>query len=361
LEVKWPQWAGNTRKGAADTVVAITPHLVRRGAPDPPVSLHRWLADVGSLPTVAPVEKAGRELVWLERWSVPLAEITPGQLEAALSAATTRLDGKRMAPVVAKRRYNIVKSVFRAAVNRELIEVSPVSRLAWSPPRDTVVVDVATLPSVADVLEIVEELAVDEAYAHYAAFFASIGLAGLRPSEAAGLWVADLSLPGDGWGEARLRGALTTPGAKFTVDGKIEEEKGLKQRSENDSRVVPLPPVLVGWLRWHLGRFDRLESERVFLNSKGNTLSKDNWGKPWRDQRARRWPAGHKLAEATTYDLRHTAATMMLRAGVSAPEVALRLGHSVDMLMKVYAGVFEDERSRSNGLIDDLLPQRIGS
>ena len=43
---------------------------------------------------------------------------------------------------------------------------------------------------------------------------------------------------------------------------------------------------------------------------------------------------------------------MMLRAAVPPAEVARRLGHSVDVLMRVYAGVFEDERERSNELID---------
>lgn len=137
------------------------------------------------------------------------------------------------------------------------------------------------------------------------------------------------------------------------------EEKGLKQRSVGESRMVPLPPVLVFWLRWHVERFSKAGTDRLFTNAKGNTLSKDNWGKPWRDQRARRWPSGHKLAKATIYDLRHTAATMMLRAGVSAPETALRLGHSVDMLMKVYAGVFEDERVRANSLIDSEMNSMI--
>lgn len=188
LAVKWPRWAGNTRKGAADTVVAMTPHLVRRGAPDPPDSLALWLASVGVLPAIDDSSKAGPELTWVERWSVPLIEITPGQLETALTAATTRLDGKRMAPVVAKRRYNIVKSVFRAAVNRELIESSPVIRLSWSPPRDTVAVDVTMLPSVDDVLSIVDDLANDPAYRHYAAFFACIGLAGFRPSRPLVSW-----------------------------------------------------------------------------------------------------------------------------------------------------------------------------
>jgi len=61
-----------------------------------------------------------------------------------------------MAPVVAKRRFNIVKSVFRAAVNCELLDVSPMARITWAPPRDSVAVDVALLPSVKDVLEIAD-------------------------------------------------------------------------------------------------------------------------------------------------------------------------------------------------------------
>ena len=67
------------------------------------------------------------------------------------------------------------------------------------------------------------------------------------------------------------------------------------------------------------------------------------------------------MAATVTYDLRHTAATMMLRAGVSPAEVARRLGHSVEMLMRIYAGVFDDEIERANRAIDreldDGLPE----
>jgi integrase len=79
----------------------------------------------------------------------------------------------------------------------------------------------------------------------------------------------------------------------------------------------------------------------------------------WVRARANVWPTGHKLAGTTAYDLRHAAATMMLRAGVPPAEVARRLGHSVDMLMRVYAGVFDDERERSNQLIDEALAAAI--
>jgi len=51
----------------------------------------------------------------------------------------------------------------------------------------------------------------------------------------------------------------------------------------------------------------------------------------------------------------------MLRAHVPLTEVARRLGHSVDVLLRVYAGVFNDERERSNGFIDaEFARQGVG-
>jgi len=49
----------------------------------------------------------------------------------------------------------------------------------------------------------------------------------------------------------------------------------------------------------------------------------------------------------------------MLRAGVMPSGVARRLGHSVDVSMRVYASVFHDKRDRSNVLIEaELAEQR---
>jgi integrase len=39
----------------------------------------------------------------------------------------------------------------------------------------------------------------------------------------------------------------------------------------------------------------------------------------------------------TPYDLRHAAVSTWLAAGVPAAEVAERAGHTVDVLLKVYA------------------------
>lgn len=356
LALKWPQWAGNSRKSAVESLVAVTPHLVRRGAPDPPAGLVSWLWNIGFVPPFTATNREGPEARWLDRWSMPLLDISPGLLEVAITAATTRRDGKRMSASVSRRRYNGVKSVLVAAVHRELLDTNPVEKMVWTLPTDSDVVDIAVLPSVADVVDLVESLANSKpSTAQYAAFFACIGFAGLRPSEAARLSVPDLALPASGWGEARLTGALTSPGARYTVDGAVREEKGLKHRGDSEVRSVPLPPVLVERLAWHLDRWSRADDDRVFLNSRDKPFTATNWGRPWRAERAKRWPASHRLATAVPYDLRHTAATMMLRAGVTPSEAARRLGHSVEMFLKVYAGVFEDETIRANALIDDEL------
>ena len=90
----------------------------------------------------------------------------------------------------------------------------------------------------------------------------------------------------------------------------------------------------------------------VFTNAAGRTPTSTNYGPVWGRARIKLWPEEHRLGKTTVYDLRHSAATMMLRASVPPAEVARRLGHSVDILMRVYAGVFADERQRSNELID---------
>ena len=211
----------------------------------------------------------------------------------------------------------------------------------------------STAPS--DILAVVGHVAaLPSSGARYAALFATVGIAGMRPSEAIGLHVHDLELPAHGWGLAALHGAVTSPGTRYTGDGVVTEAKGLKHRATDATREVPLSPELVRQLRDHLGRFETSD-DRVFTNAGGRPATATTYGPGWMRARAQLGPVVHPLASATVYDLRHAAATMMLRAGVPPAEVARRLGHSVDVLMRVYAGVFNDERERSNQLIEKAL------
>jgi integrase len=352
LGLKWPQWSGHSRRSAVETLASFTPHLLRPGAPPPPAELRAWLRADGLHPDRTP---SGEQAAWLGAWSVPLLEIDPPLLETALRTVLVRQDGVAMAATVVRRYRNQLATVLRSAVRRGVLPTSPMDRVEWRNPSHSFELDVSTVPSPADVDAAVEwAWDLPTAGARFAALFAAVGMAGLRPSEAAGLTLQSLELPKSGWGLARVRGAITSPGPRFTLDGEPLESKGLKHRARNAVREVPLPPALVDRLHAHAERFDT-PNGRLFTNARGEPIASSNYGPVWVRVRTHLWPKPHPLSGTTVYDLRHSAATMMLRAGVPPAEVARRLGHSVDVLLRVYAGVYDDERERSNALIEAAL------
>jgi hypothetical protein len=54
-------------------------------------------------------------------------------------------------------------------------------------------------------------------------------------------------------------------------------------------------------------------------------------------------------------DLRHAAVSLRFDAGVPATEVAERAGHSVDVLLKVYAKCIDGQRDVINRRMEDAL------
>ncbi|ELP62878.1 hypothetical protein ACKI1I_22175 [Streptomyces turgidiscabies] len=51
------------------------------------------------------------------------------------------------------------------------------------------------------------------------------------------------------------------------------------------------------------------------------------------------------------YDLRHAGVSQWLNSGVPAPEVAARPGHSVDVLLKIYAKCIDGQEQEMNDRI----------
>ncbi len=358
LDLKWPSWAGSSRKSGVEALVAFTPHLVSASAPCPPEDIGSWLWRIGYDPAVK-VETCPSSR-WLDRWSIKLTAIEPRDLERALTSATTRLDGKPNAPTVTKRRRDLINAALKAAVRRRVLQSNPMDRIEWTVPRQSSRVDVTVLPTMADVDELVAAVAgLTTPGARYAAFFAVMAYAGLRPSEVASLRFRDLDLPAEGWGTARLRGSTPAPGRRYSGTGQTRQRKSLKHRADNEVRPVPLPPPLVEILRCHLDRWP--PTDLVFTNMEGRSVTAENYGKVWNRVKPTVWTQGHVAADAVPYDLRHTAATVMLRAGVPLAEAARRLGHSIDVLLRVYAGVFDDDEERSNEAIDRELGRQRSS
>ncbi len=61
------------------------------------------------------------------------------------------------------------------------------------------------------------------------------------------------------------------------------------------------------------------------------------------------------------HDLRHTAASLMVRQGISAKTVSDRLGHKdVAFTLRVYAHLYDDQREEAAFDLSDLYPLAAG-
>ncbi|MFI6788886.1 hypothetical protein ACIBG4_16320 [Nonomuraea sp. NPDC050383] len=110
-------------------------------------------------------------------------------------------------------------------------------------------------------------------------------------------------------------------------------------------------------LREHIAEYGNAEDGRIFSTGTGGTYSSSAYSYVW--QEARRLAltpeqVASSLA-ARPYDLRHAAVSLWLNAGVPASEVAKRVGHSVDVLLRVYAKCLDGQREQVNSKIHDAL------
>lgn len=140
-------------------------------------------------------------------------------------------------------------------------------------------------------------------------------------------------------------------GREFTDDGRVHEDRGLKgrdrhalartrsARARRATRNVPIPPELVTLLREHISRFGTGPGGRLFRSESGNPIQPSTYWRVWHEARAMTLTP----AQLTTpllrrpYDLRHSGVTWRLNSRVPATEVAAWAGHSVEVLMRVYA------------------------
>jgi integrase len=182
--------------------------------------------------------------------------------------------------------------------------------------------------------------------------------AALRPEEAIDLRHRNLiSLPDRGWGEMRLTHSEPRSGTRWTNNGKSRERRELKHRAAGEVRVVPIHPEFVALLREHLTRFGTGPDGRLFTGPRGGVVAE------WAYLEAFRAARGIALSTAETatqlmgrpYDLRHAAVSTWLNAGVPATQVAEWAGHSVDVLLRVYAKCIAGQQDEAKRQIEEAM------
>jgi integrase len=200
------------------------------------------------------------------------------------------------------------------------------------------------------------------------AYFACLYYAGLRPAEARNLRRADLELPETGWGQIVLHSGYQESGTAWTDDGSRGEERHLKHRAETETRVVPAHPELVQALRDHFDAFGTGVGGRLFVTRTGrggypiaapyqNPVSMSTVYRVWAAAREKALTAEQAASPLAgrPYDLRHAAVSTWLHAGVDSTQVAAWAGHSVAVLMRVYASCLHGHEEIARRLIEAAM------
>jgi integrase len=369
VDVKWPRAAAKSRKSTAEALTTVTLALVvgRRDRPAEPVlreALYGWAFNAGRRAGGEPPREIADALVWAGKSVRPVSALRDLSVtRGVLDALAVRLDGRPAAATTVYRKRAVFYNALGLAVERRLLPANPIDQVQWSAPEVAQAVDRRVVAGPNQVWALLD--AVREAGRrgdHLVAFFGCLYFAGMRPGEAVALRVDQCVLPAEGWGRVELTTSEPRAGAAWTDDGEARESRELKRRSVAEVRPVPTPPELVDLLRRHLDRYGAAADGRLFRSGDGGPLQESTYRQVWAKAR------GLALTEAQAasplvrrpYDLRHGAASLWLNAGVQPTEVARRLGHSVAVLLRVYANCVDGDQDVVNERIALALSPGAG-
>ncbi|MDQ0386009.1 hypothetical protein J2S54_002829 [Streptomyces sp. DSM 42143] len=370
VDARWDRLPAKSRRNDADALATITPALVKTaaGRPAPRVlrrALYGWAYNKSRWSQEPPAEVADA-LRWVEKNSVAISALEdPATLRTALDALSTLLDGSPAAGRTARRKRACLSDVLGLAVERRYftVPVNPLTTVKWTAPKSTEEVDPASVANPRQVRELLEAVrAQGERGAHLEAFFGCLYYAATRPAEAVGLKASQCHLPKRGWGHLTLRGGIVHAGHDWTDDDRAHQERHLKARAIRDSRVVPIPPHFVAMLRWHIERYGATPDGRLFRTSRGGVIQDTGYGEVWAEARSAALSPSEVASPLARrpYDLRCAGVSFWLFSGVDPMEVARRAGHSVAVLLRVYAKVLAQAQDRANRQIEAGLREWHG-
>jgi integrase len=344
-QVKWPHLAPNSRRNTARalTVGTLAMAIESRGRPTDAElrkALTAWAFNRAGATREPPPEIA-RTLTWLGRNTRHVSDLAqPAVARAVLDALTRKSDGTTAAPATVQRQRGVLVNVGEYAVERGLLAKNPLTALAWKAPRTVKRVDrrVVVNPQQARALLAAVRHQQPSGPA-LVTFFGAMYFSALRPAEAATLRKANLALPTEGWGELLLETSTPEAGNLWTDSGRRREERQLKHRAPGETRVVPCPPELTALLHEHLTAFGSGPDGLLFRGVRGGQLAESTYCRTWRKARAAALTADEAASPLARrpYDLRHAAVSTWLNAGVPPTQVAEWAGHSVAVLLQIYA------------------------
>jgi integrase len=293
-----------------------------------------------------------------------------------LVRATGRLDGNNAAASTARRNRTILANAADYAVEMGLLETNPIRAIKWAAPKVSSQVDRRSVVNPRQARQLLEAVRAQQPSGpRLVTFFAVMYYAGLRPEETINLAEDNVILPSQvwdedkqhwhepsddqDWGELDIRSAMPDAGREWTDDGSTRERRQLKHRADGDSRIVPAHPELTRLLREHLVKFDTAPDGRLFGGVRGGELPTITYRRAWIRARQIALTAAEQASPLARrpYDLRHACLSTWLNGGVYPTQVAEWAGHSVDVLLRIYARCVVGQDELAKRRISEALRQ----
>lgn len=367
VDMKWPRAAATYRRGIAEAMTTITSALLcpGRGKPDDAAirsALCGWAFNAGRRDDPSRPEDVSAVLRWIERNTKPVSELeNPTLLRSVLDAIAYRLDGKARAASVVNQKRMVLSNALAYAVELGILQTNPLQSIKWTRPKGNQAIDrrsVANPVQARTLLNAIGE--VQRSGPRLVALFGAMYFAALRPEEAVNLRERNLALPAGGWGEIHLEESTPHAGKEWTDGGQARDRRQLKHRARGEGRTVPCPPELTSLFHEHLARFGTDGDGRLFRGEHGRELAQITYGRVFRRARAATFTEevqATPLAQRP-YDLRHAAVSTWLNAGVPAAQVAEWAGHSVEVLLRVYAKCLDGQGEAARRRVLEALGHR---
>ena len=367
---KWPYASPNHRRGIAEALTDATEAMLVDDNPAYPApevrrALRTWAFSARLRDRSQPPEDVAAVVKWLEKATVSLSALTaPGtgaaRTQALLDRLSRKQDGSVAAANTANRKRMVIGNALQYAAEMNWLPANPLSGVHWTRPRTLRTIDPRVVVNHDQASRLLAAVAGLGPWGQrLEAFFGSMYYAALRPEEAIDLHDYHLlSLPDDGWGEMLLTHAEPRSGTAWTDSGKSRERRALKHRADGDTRPVPIHPILVRMFRRHLETFGMSKDGRIFTGPRGGIVAERVYLDVFHQARKLAFTsaeAASPLADIP-YALRHACVSHWLNAGVPATQVAEWAGHSIEVLLRVYAKCIAGQQDEAKRRILDAQP-----
>jgi integrase len=345
-DLKWPRVAATSRRTHAEALTAVTVLMIANDRRRPNAklirhALNRWAFNTQRRDSEDCPYEVRTALKWIAENTRQVSDLAkPDVLRAVLDGLTVQLNGQPMAPSVVGRRRRIFGTSVAYAVERGLLVGNPIGPLKWTAPRSNSVIDRRSVANPVQIRTLFDAVREQSNGLRLVAYYGCLYYAALRPEEASGLSLRNLAIPEKGWGDLNLETAEPYAGREWTDSGKNRDRRQLKQRAVGESRKVPCPPELTALLKWHIDTFGTSEDGHLFVGERNRAeMPKGTINRTWRVARRTAFTPEVEASPLarTPYDLRHAAVSTWLNGGVPPADVAAWAGHSVEVLLKIYA------------------------